>query len=192
MNARGLAVADTHVSPVEIGPGLPRYSAMMHVLEECGRVEEAVDYLKRVRHVGDGTLVLADASGDMAVFETGHHSSGLILSGEGFVVSSNHFVSAELRDAWVDRSPAELLGSTQARHVKMTQSLQAARGSVDAGWAKQLMGSHGDALSALCRHAEVDPKATTISTIIFEPRARQLHICDGQPCQSEFEVWTLG
>ncbi|HEX6305919.1 MAG TPA: C45 family peptidase [Anaerolineales bacterium] len=192
MNEFGLAVADTHVSPTEMGPGLPRYSAMMHILEGCRSVEEAVDYLNGVRHVGDGTLVLADAGGDIAVFETGHHRSGLIRSDEGFVVSSNHFRSAGLRDAWLDRSPVELLGSTQARYAKMSQALQAARGAVDPGWAKQLMGSHGDALSALCRHAELDPKATTISTIIFEPRARRVQICDGQPCQNKFEEWTLG
>lgn len=191
MNQHGLAVADTHVIPTEIGPGLPRYSTMMHILEMCRRVEEAVDYLNSVRHVGDGTLVLTDAGGDVAVFETGHHGSGLIRSEEGFVVSSNHFRSSELQNEWVDRSPVELLGSTQARHVKMSQALQAARGEVNAGWAKQLMGSHGDALSALCRHAELDPKATTISTIIFEPQARQVYICDGQPCRAHFEVWTL-
>lgn len=192
MNARGLAVADTHVSPTQIGPGMPRYSAMMHILEACGRVEEAVDYLKGVRHVGDGTLVLADADGDMAVFETGHHGSGLIRSDDGFVVSSNHFRSPGLIDAWVDHSPVELLGSTRARYVKMSQALETARGEVDASWAKRLMATHGDALSALCRHVELDPKATTISTVIFEPQARRVYICDGQPCQSEFEEWKLG
>ena len=192
MNEVGLAVADTHVSPTEMGPGMPRYSAMMHVLEGCRSVEEAVDYLNCVRHVGDGTLVLADAGGDIAVFETGHHRSGLIRSDEGFVVSSNHFRSPGLIDSWIDHSPVELLGSTQARYVKMSQALATARGEVDASWAKQLMATHGDSLSALCRHVELDPKATTISTIIFEPRARRVYICDGQPCQSEFEEWKLG
>jgi hypothetical protein len=39
--------------------------------------------------------------------------------------------------------------------------------------------------------AYLDPKSTTISTIIFQPQAGQVRISDGQPCQTDFQVWKL-
>jgi predicted choloylglycine hydrolase len=191
MNEQGLAVADTHVSSLDVGPGIPRYSAMMKIVETCSRVNEALEYLNSIQHIGDGTLILADAQGDMAVFETGHHFTGQIQTNMGFLVSTNHYISPALQTLWVDRNPIDLRGSTKRRYLKVSDALASQRGRVDIDWAKNLMSEHGDALSALCRHADLDPWSTTLSTIIYLPSEGRLHLSNGLPCEAKFDIWPV-
>jgi hypothetical protein len=193
MNEAGLAVADTHVVSLAIGPGLPRYAVMMWVLERCERVEAAIDFIKSVRHTGNGTLVLADAAGGMAVVETGFTKRGIISAKDGFVVSANHFVARGLRDRWLARSRKELHGNSLKRYARVRKSLKAGRGAVDLEWAKRLMSSHGDGdkLSALCNHTETRIRSVTISSVIYLPQSRHFHLANGMPCQNPYEVFYL-
>lgn len=188
MNEAGLAVADTHVSSLDVGPGLARYSVEMELLEHHDTVRSALDYLRTVPHLGDGTLVLADATGDMAVFETGHTHYGVVRSEDGFVVSTNHFVTTPLCDLWADRNPPALRGNSQSRHAKVTEALRTAEGRVDVHWAQALMASHGGPQKAICRHAGLHPRSATISTVIFVPGSGVLYFANGQPCRTDLRA----
>jgi predicted choloylglycine hydrolase len=188
MNAAGLAVADTYVASNDIGPGIARYSLMMHLLEQCNRVSEAVETLETVPHFGDGTVILADAQGDMAVFELAHSVQAVRSLAEGFLVSTNHFSTPQTRTHWVDTNPPRLQGNSQARCQHVEAALRAGCGQVDVPWAQTLMAQHGDELSAICRHPELEAHAVTISTVIFLPRQTSLYVADGLPCQTPFEL----
>lgn len=106
MNAAGLCITDTHVASRDIGPGVPRFSSMMHVLEQCASTEEAVEYLLRVPQMGLGNLTMVDAGGRTAVVECGFSSSAVLrdvglqdagaAEAAGTVVATNHFVSDHL------------------------------------------------------------------------------------------------
>jgi hypothetical protein len=192
MNETGLAVADTHVSSKNMGPGLARYSAMMEVLERYNNVPCAVDFLRQVPHIGDGTIVLLDAWGEMAVFEAGHGSQGIVRPDNGFVVSTNHYVTSGLRHEWIDQSRGELHGNTQGRYQRIYDGLASNEGKVDLRWAQQLMSSHGTPMDAICRHPEVDPQSVTISTVIYLPKERLIYLANGQPCQNELTDWKVG
>jgi isopenicillin-N N-acyltransferase-like protein len=199
MNETGLVVADTHVTPQVIGPGVARYSVMMEILEHCNDVGSALDYLRQVLHTGDGTLLLLDLAGEMAVFEAGHTIYGVLLPEQDFVVSTNHFSSPQLRDGWVDRYPPELRGNSQNRYARVVSALGAARGRVDASWAQALMSDHGGSQPtdddrrrrAICRHADLSSRSTTISTALYLPQERTLLFANGHPCQAEFQAWSV-
>ncbi len=192
MNEVGLAVADTRVTSLDIGPGVARYSAMMELLEHHASVASALDYLGQVPHIGDGTLVLIDQADDMAVFEAGYSVHGIVRPQEGFVVSTNHFVTDSLSGQWVDRSPPALRGNSECRHARVTHALLADRGQVDTALARRLMACHGDPQEAICRHSELDPRMTTISSALYLPRAGKLLFADGRPCQAAFCAWSVG
>lgn len=189
MNEAGLAVADTHVTSVDMGPGLPRYSVEMELLEHHTSVNAALEYLSSIPHIGDGTLVLIDAEGDMAVFEAGHTWQGVVCAEAGFVVSTNHFVTTPLSDQWRDCNPPALRGNSQRRYEKVKAALQTNCGQVTVGWAQQFMTSHGEPHDAICRHAELDSDSATISTVLYLPKAGQLVLAHGQPCQVAFQTW---
>ena len=199
MNESGLAVADTHVSSLDIGPSIARYSAMMEILEHHNSVASALDYLRQVPHMGDGTLVLADRTGGMAVFEAGHSAQSIIVPEGDFVVSANHFCGPQLRDCWIDPAPPELRGNSQRRYARSVKALQAARGEVDTKWAQKWMGDHGGSQptiaqrrqQAICRHSDIDPLSTTVSTALFLPQERTLLFANGQPCRVPFQAWSV-
>jgi isopenicillin-N N-acyltransferase-like protein len=191
MNEAGLAVADTHVASLDIGPGLPRYALMMEMLEHHDRVKSALDYLRAAPHIGNGTLALIDAQGDMAIFETGHKHPGVVSPEAGFVVTTNHYVTPQLRNRWIDREPPGLQGNSLARYVYVQEVLQEARGRVDLAWAKALMSSHRGPLDSICRHTEIGHQSGTIASLIFRPVQKTLYLASGLPCQANFQAYRL-
>lgn len=192
MNENGLAVADTHVISTDTGLGLARYSVMMKVLERCSDVSEALDYLRSVVHLGDGTLTLADAKGEMAVFEAGHQHLGIILPQKGYVAATNHYVSPGLEQRWLDISQCDQKDNTRHRYAAVKSALDSARGAVDFRWARRLMASHTNPLEAICRHPEYEPLSVTISTVFFLPKTRTMLVAGGSPCRTAFSVVRVG
>lgn len=206
INQRGLAVADTHVLSHDLGPGLSRYSLMRELLQYHADTASGLDYLRSVRQMGGGTMVLADRSGHLAVWESGHESSGLIERRQGFVVSANHFVTARLESLWIDNEPPALQGNSTARYRRVSAALAGAVGIVGPNWAQALMTSHGSPLDALCRHplpenglVSAGSGSSTISSVVFLPNglaagdsAPALLVAVGEPCHANWETHHLG
>ncbi len=191
INSAGLAVVDTFISSTDIGPGIARYSLMMDILQNFATVKEAINYLPTHPHFGDGSVTVLDAQGDMAVFEIAHSVQAVRQSDEGFIASTNHFTTPETRSLWVDKEPEHLRGNSQGRLRMIEDALRSAKGQVDIPWSQALMRHHGDHLSALCRHAEIDPLSVTISCVILLPRLASIYVANGHPCQTPFEFVRL-
>jgi predicted choloylglycine hydrolase len=199
MNEVGLAVADTRVNSRCVSPGVARYSVMMRILEHYSDVASALDYLRQVPHMGEGTLTLIDQGGGMAVFEAGRSPHSIILPEHDFVASTNHFRGSQLRECWVDSYPPELRGNSQNRYARVVSALGAARRRVDAAWAQGLMSDHGGSQPtdddcrrrAICRHADLNSRSATISTALYLPQERILLFANGHPCQAEFQAWRV-
>lgn len=191
INSQGLAVADTYVASNDIGPGIARYSLMMDLLEKFASVQDATNSLYTLPHFGDGTVILADARGELAVFEIAHSKQAVRKSYEGFLVSTNYFTAPEMSMRWVDREPPHLQGNSQERYRQVENALRSGRGQVDIPWSQTLMSKHGGGLSAICRHAEIDAQAVTISSVIFLPEQAGLYVANGLPCQTPFEFFQL-
>jgi hypothetical protein len=191
INQAGLAVADTHVCSTDLGPGLPDYALMMHILEAHDSVSSAVDYLRSVPRLGRNNLVLADAQGHLAVFEMGHRSYGLFEAQDGTLVNTNHFVSPELRDCYVDLHPPPKRGNSFRRYGKVTRELNAALGQIDVSFAQWLMAAHDGPLASICRHPMAGSDSATISTSIFLPVHRTMLFCHGLPCQGQYDEFVL-
>ena len=191
INADGLVVADTHVASLDTGPGIARYSLMLDLLERFSTTGQAVNYIRTVPHFGDGTVTVLDAQGDMAVFELAHSIQTVRRPSEGFLVSTNHFSEAQTRTRWVDESPSWMLGNSRARRSRVEVALHAARGQVDLAWSQALMASHGDPLSSICRHSEIDPHTVTIASAIYLPRQAAMYLSNGYPCQNPFKLYSV-
>jgi hypothetical protein len=190
---------------------------MMHLLEEHDSVSSAVDYLRSVPRLGRNNLILADAQGHLAVFEIGHRRYGLFETQDGVLVNTNHFVSPELQDCFVDTNPprtkagARQVGlmmseqesnsptclaptthlsrpNTFHRYEKVTRELNAALGQIDVPFAQRLMASHD---TPICRHAVAGKDSATNSTSIFLPARRTMLFCHGLPCQGQYDEFVL-
>lgn len=190
INDVGLAVADTHVASTEMGGGLPDFASMMHILEDHATVASAIDYLRSVPRLGRNNLILADAQGEVAVFESGHRSFGLFSTKDGTLVSTNHRVSPWLQRYVVDLSPAVVRGNSSQRYDKVSAALEAVHGQIDLDFAQRLMTSHGGDLASVCRHPVTGSDSATIASCIFLPADRTMLFCHGLPCQSFYETLT--
>jgi isopenicillin-N N-acyltransferase-like protein len=191
INQAGLAVADTHVYSSDLGPGLPDYALMMHLLEDHDRVSSALDYLRSVPRLGRNNLILADEGGHLAVFESSNHRYGLFEAHGGALVNTNHFASAEMQELYVNVDPPDARGRTFRRYGLVAAALHEAWGGVDVPFAQQLMASHNGPLSSLCCHPEANTHVTTISASIFLPAQRKLLFCHGLPCQGRYDDVTI-
>ena len=197
INQAGLAVADTHVTSTDLGPGLPDFSLMMHLLEDHDHVSSALDYLRSVPRMGRNNLILADASGHLAVFEIGHRTYGLFETHDGVLVNTNHFASPKLRGCFVDVSEPHLKGNSFQRHEQATRALEGAAGLIDVAFAQRLMATHAGPLASICRHPRPGRhpadgrEPTTISASIFLPARRTMLFCFGLPCQGQYDEFTL-
>lgn len=187
INQAGLVVADTHVYSTDLGPGLPDYSLMMHMLESQGTVSAALDYLRSVPRLGRHNLVLADTQGCLAVFEIGHRAFGLRENRGGTLVNTNHFVSPEMQGVFVDMAPPGEQNTSGHRYQRVTRALDAASGKIDLVLAQQLMASHDSPLASICVHPSAGCGSSTISSSIFLPAQHKLLFCHGLPCQGFYE-----
>jgi predicted choloylglycine hydrolase len=188
INQAGLAVADTHVCSTDLGLGLPDYALMMHILEAHDSVSSALDYLRSVLRQGRNNLIMADAQGHLAVFEIGHRNYGLFETHDGTLVSTNHFVSPELRDCFVDTNPPPKRGNSFRRYERVTRELADTLGQIDVPFAQRLMASHD---TPICRHAVAGKDSATNSTSIFLPARRTMLFCHGLPCQGQYDEFVL-
>ena len=191
INQAGLAVADTHVCSTDLGPGLPDYSLMMHILEAHDSVSSALDYLRSAPRQGRNNLILGDAQGHLAVFEIGHRNYGLFETHDGILVNTNHFVSPELRDCFVDANPPPKRGNSFHRYERVTRELDDTFGQIDVPFAQRLMASHDGPLASICRHAVAGKDSATNSTSIFLPARRTMLFCHGLPCQGQYDEFVL-
>ena len=183
-NEAGLALADTHVSSPDVGAGLPTYALSMHILEEHRTVRSALEYLRAVPRLGRNNLLLADARGDIALFEIGHHHSAVVEAEAGILVNTNHYLSPAMRPYFVETDPEPDNTFQRFKAVKIT--LREAQGRIDFPLAQQLMGQHNHFSSAICRHPRPGSETSTISTVIFLPAKGQMFFCHGQPCCSTY------
>lgn len=186
MNEGGLAIVDTRVPSTDIGPGLPRFVLMMHILEQFRSVHEVIDFLRSVPHMGGGSLVFADAAGRIGKAEIGAQNLEISCTDSGHLVSTNHFEGTSTKPSYRRRSE-EKERHSKWRFETATQEIGKAGGNIDLHFAMGLMSTHGDPFS-ICNHGSPNPaeKTATISSVIFVPERRGFTYCQGFPCQSPF------
>ena len=110
-------------------------------------------------NLGRNNLILADAQGELAVFESGNSRHGLFQASGGTLVNTNHFVSETMRPCFAKVSPPHLRESSIRRHEAVARELNASFGQVDETFARRLTAFHDGPQGSICRHLE--PGSTT-------------------------------
>lgn len=186
INSEGLSIADTRVTSFDVGPGLPRFSLMMHILENFKYTNEVIDYLKSVKRMGGGNLIFADEKGEIGTAEIGYKFINISYQKNGFLVSTNHFEGIEMqRNYRITSEEGER--DSEWRFDRVFEELTRTGGKIDLRIAINLMSCHGEKF-AICNHetlSKLDDTAT-VSSAIFFPQRRGFYYCDGFPCTTPF------
>lgn len=188
MNAAGLALADTSIQAPRHGIGWLRYFLMTRLLISCRNVDEACTTIAAVRHAGGGSLILADASGDVAVAELLH--DGVRISRHAPAYRSNHFWCEDPDTVRSRLSPAALR-STLGRRETLAAMLDAGNVPDEPETIMRAMADHGDERrEGLCRHGG-DDGSHTVSTVVYRTTDLAILFSRGAPCQSQREAADL-
>ena len=186
INAKGLALADTQVSVANHGVGWLRYFLMTRILANCATVTEAVKFIKSVPHAGGGTLVMADASGEVAAVELG--SRKVNVERIALVWRTNHFVSDDLASETLLPESDKIAGNSADRFAYLGRRLPDLTPGIPQ--AVELMKSHRDAAlgsAPLCQHDDTEA-SQTLSTAIYSCSLRSMAFSQGNPCTGQWQT----
>ena len=187
INARGLALADTQVAVATHRIGWLRYFLMTRLLANCGTVAEALAMIHAAPHAGGGTLVMADAGGDIAAVELGAAQT-IAAQAPHVIWRTNHFTSPALATDTLRPRGDVIADTSQDRFAYLGRVLPKARWGRKA--AARLMATHpGDADGAapLCQH-DSQNGAQTISAIVYSCKVTQADFCEGNPCAGRWQT----
>ena len=189
MNEVGLCVADTHVPSTDVGPGVPRFSAMMHVLQECSTTREAVELLTSTPQMGLGTVTVLDERGDASVVECGYRNTVVTPPAAAGAVATNHYTHPVLLSCQL--APEDGSPGVSSRTRRSTVDALLARDSIDRAAVCEVMSSHIDfdgtdgRVGSVCQHGS-SLRSETISTVVYDAGGRYVDLCLGRPCAGGF------
>ena len=182
INEEGLAIADTRVPSYDAGPGLPRYSLMMHILENLKYVAEVIDYLKSVPRMGGGNLIFADVNGNVGSAEVGYQYLDLLQRDHGYLVCTNHFEGPSMQCHY-RQADERKKNDSKWRSGETSGRLSEWKDGMDPERAKSLMAAHGKEFG-ICVHRGLTPseETSTLSSAIFLPFKKGFYYSEGFPC----------
>ncbi len=191
MNSDGLAVVDTNIGTSDHGQGLNRYFLMTRLLTHCVDVAGAATDIAALAHAGGGSLVLADAGGALAAVELGHRRVDIERPAGYWTARTNHFVSANLKDANILGPDEAAALNSRGRLRRVHTTLDTLEAAPSPSVAQALMAMHCDVDGpALCRHGENDG-SLTISTAIYACAERSLYFWPGNPCDTPAVLYNV-
>jgi len=186
INRAGLAVVDTAIRSRSYRTGWMRYFAMTRLLWTCATVADALDFLRAVPHTGGGSVVLADARGRVAAVE---FPDGTPAVEHARTVSrTNHFTTPGAGAPTRPNDANEANSAARLQYLRMALEGRGVPATAQA--VADLMGAHGDADQALCRHGE-GREVRTISTALYLTRARELIFAPDNPCRARWRRYSL-
>jgi len=178
VNSHGLAVGINMISSPGWRAGVPPYLLVGHILG-CSSVEEAIEELKRIHRASSRYFVLADETRAVGVEMT---VTDLRTLDEPPLAHSNHFLHPDFQQ--VETKSGEQLACSRDR---LQQIVALARQGVAA---EELLRDHDGYPNSICAHNGGDIRMTeSVAAVLMNPRARELRVAFGHPCESEFRSY---
>ncbi|WP_127902288.1 C45 family autoproteolytic acyltransferase/hydolase [Solirhodobacter olei] len=189
MNGAGLAIVDTQIGTHRHRPGWLRYFLMTRLLSQFASVADAVRFIRAQPHVGGGSLVMADAQGDVAAIELGTTAVAVEMAPR--VCRTNHFTSTMLALETLTDPVSTIEDTSHDRRAFLDRTVPGAEWSAQR--AARLMATHrGDASQAgpLCQHPDAGG-TRTISSVVYCCASRLMYACLDNPCTGPWHLMRL-
>jgi len=199
MNEHGLTVTmNSAFSTEEPICFAPPSLVLREMLETCKTTEDAVDFILKAKHGGNGIITLADAEGDLRTVEISHNHSATRDPIEGLLINTNHYFTDEMKRYEIpheavfnEKAMKHLVGRRVYRssdeRLKRGQYLLEGMRSIDENALVSILRDHGEHNSpsnyTICQHGEY---ASTLRSCIFYPKRRTIKVLYGNTCQNEF------
>jgi isopenicillin-N N-acyltransferase-like protein len=185
LNAEGIGVAINSVYPTDGQVGVPRIVYSRAVLD-ARTIGEAIGACLVPDRDGGYSYLLADANGELYTVETSARSHALIYGEEGWLVHTNHYLSASMRAI---EQPGRYIGS-HVRYHRAQRLLQERLGVISVTSLQELLRDHVNRPNSICGHEDpAEPpheRSQTVVSLIMDLTARTLWAAPGPPCEGDF------
>ena len=165
---------------------LPHYP-LKRVLLEQSSTEGCLEVFDRAQLASCGNVLVGDRSGRLLDVEATPDGYAVLEADDGILVHTNHFQSARYAP---EERLLESLPDSAVRLERMRRLLRTEHGGITLETVKRCLRDHDGEATAKCRHEPARPMKT-IASIIAEPEHGRLHVARGNPCESDYAVYSL-
>ena len=187
LNSAGIGVCTNFLRHDQRRLGLP-FHLMLREMLEAPRLGLAVAAAYRAGRADAGNYLLAQADGEGINVEAAPSSVAWLHPRDGLLVHTNHFLDP--RALGVVEPPRERWSSTCHRLERLGDQL-ASKQPVTMKDLQGYLSDHQMYPHSVCCHEDRNlpdgERYRTVTSVVMDLPARELHISDGPPCQSAYQ-----
>ena len=188
LNDRGIGICMNTLPAPNRRVGVPHYFILRCIFETDG-LDAAAAAVCRAHRAIPANLILATPEGpaDFEITVDDLH----ILRDRGQLVHTNHCLHEDLSP--INELFPELVQS-HPRKARIEHLLDEGNRPVSMENIKRSLRDHDGYPKSICRHANDDPTSgywTSVFSIIIEADAGRMHVTRGNPCEAQYETYTL-
>ena len=189
-NSYGIAQLIDSVYPSDSRIGIPRLVVARAVLSSR-RISGAIGRTLVPHRAAGYNHLLVHESGELYSIEVSARKFEILYGLDGYMVHTNHYLDTKMRE--IEKEPEELLSSRVRYHRASRLLRQNEKHTIKTLQAIQK--DHVNVPNSICNHniAGQDPldREQTISAMVIDLTAREMHITWGNPCQNSYHTYHL-
>ncbi|MEP6894120.1 MAG: C45 family peptidase [Chloroflexota bacterium] len=189
-NAYGIAQAIDSVYPNDSRIGIPRLVLARAVLASR-RISGAVGRTLIPHRAAGYNHLIVHESGEMYSVEVSARRFDILHGTDGYITHTNHYLSPTMKE--IEKDPEELI-SSRVRYFRANRLLRETS-THTIKTLQNIQKDHVNLPNSICNHniAGIDPmdRESTITALVIDLTAREMHIAWGNPCQNTYHTYHL-
>lgn len=189
-NAYGIAQLIDSVYPNDSRIGIPRLVVSRAVLASK-RLSGAIGRTLITHRAAGYNHLLVHDSGEIYSVEVSSRKFDILHGTDGYMVHTNHYLSQTMKE--IESEPEELI-SSRVRYFRANRLLRQ-NSAHNIKSLQAIQKDHVNLPNSICNHniAGIDPldRENTISAMVIDLTAREMHIAWGNPCQNAYHTYHL-
>jgi len=189
-NAYGIAQAIDSVYPNDSRIGIPRLVLARAVLASR-RISGAIGRTLIPHRAAGYNHLIVHESGEMYAVEVSARRFDILHGTDGYITHTNHYLSPTMKE--IEKDPEELI-SSRVRYFRANRLLRE-NSTHTIKTLQAIQKDHVNLPNSICNHniAGIDPmdRESTITALVIDLTAREMHIAWGNPCQNIYHTYHL-
>ncbi|MDA8344742.1 MAG: C45 family autoproteolytic acyltransferase/hydrolase [Thermaerobacter sp.] len=193
INEHGIGVlANLLISADDQGQmGVPYHVILRKVLA-ARHLHEATSAITLPQRGSSGNFLIGSAGGEVIDIEATPRGFDYLLTSDGIVTHSNHFLTPELRGRDMRRGGSAL---SMIRYDRARRLLRQDAGHIDEQSFMRMFRDHFGYPYSICRHVNPEDapydQVLSAASIVMDLEARTIWISGGTPCEEEYRRFEL-
>ena len=189
-NAYGIAQLIDSVYPNDSRIGIPRLVVARAMLASR-RISGALGRTLISHRAAGYNHLIVHESGEMYSVEVSARRFDILHGTDGYITHTNHYLSPTMKE--IEKDPEELI-SSRVRYFRANRLLRE-NSAHSIKTLQAIQKDHVNLPNSICNHniAGIDPmdRESTITALVIDLTAREMHIAWGNPCQNAYHTYHL-